>query len=385
MIRKEIPVPEPQVAALTEWAKKNEVIPFPPPVAKQVRDLPPVESLCESIQEDIPEPEVLVDGLIHRGTKVSLAGGSKSYKTWTLLDLALSVAAGVAWWGMPVHQGPVLYINFEIPRVFILKRIKALLAAKDIAAPDQFSLWNLRGHCCAAAEIIPKIIAEMRDKEYVMVVIDPTYKLMGGRDENSAGDVADILNQFEKIAVETGAAVVFGSHFSKGNQAGKEVLDRVSGSGVFARDPDTIITLTKHAEEDAFTVEPILRNFPSMKPFAVRWEYPVMHRATDLNPDDLKQPRKARAKMKVVPTLDGFLEIFPETYSGDPQSAVMTTEQIAEVFSQRGWDSSTATTLREEAVATNRLVVRRGPHNRLSIARSNIFEAIDARLEQIIQ
>ncbi|MEI6561595.1 MAG: AAA family ATPase [Verrucomicrobiota bacterium] len=378
-------MPEPQNAALIEWAKKNEVIPFPPVVAKQVRPLPPIESLCESIQEDIQEPEVLVDGLIHRGTKVSLAGGSKSYKTWTLLDLALSVAAGVSWWDRPVHQGKVLYINFEIHRGFMLKRIQTLLTAKGIDTPAGFSLWNLRGHCCSAAQIVPQIIAEMRDKEYVMVVIDPTYKLMGGRDENSAGDVANILNQFEKIAVETDAAVVFGSHFSKGNQAAKEVLDRVSGSGVFARDPDTIITLTKHAEEDAFTVEPILRNFPSMKPFAVRWEHPVMHRATDLDPGDLKQPRRSRAKTKVIPTIDGFLEIFPETYSGNPHSAVMTTEKIAEEFSQRGWDPSATTTLREEAVATKRLVVRRGPHNRLSIARPNIFEGIDAGLDQIMQ
>jgi len=37
--------------------------------------------------------------------------------------------------------------------------------------------------------------------------------------------------------VKTGAAVGFGAHYSKGNQAGKEAIDRVSGSGVFARDP----------------------------------------------------------------------------------------------------------------------------------------------------
>jgi len=39
------------------------------------------------------------------------------------------------------------------------------------------------------------------------------------------------------------AASVFGAHFSKGNQAGKESIDRISGSGVFARDPDTILVI----------------------------------------------------------------------------------------------------------------------------------------------
>ena len=39
---------------------------------------------------------------------------------------------------------------------------------------------------------------------------------------------------------------------------------------LFARDPDAILTLTKHEEEGAFTVEPILRNHAPIKPFVVR-------------------------------------------------------------------------------------------------------------------
>lgn len=38
-----------------------------------------------------------------------------------------------------------------------------------------------------------------------------------------------------RLTVETGAGVAFGSHFSKGNQIQKESIDRISGSGVFAR------------------------------------------------------------------------------------------------------------------------------------------------------
>src|SRR5580700_5023806 len=42
---------------------------------------------------------------------------------------------------------------------------------------------------------------------------------MGGRDENAAGDIAALLNEFEKLAVHTGAAVIYSAHYSKGNQA----------------------------------------------------------------------------------------------------------------------------------------------------------------------
>ena len=67
----------------------------------------------------------------------------------------------------------------------------------------------------------------------MLIILDPSYKLLHGRDENKAGDIAALLDEFEVLAVKTGAAVAFGAHYSKGNQAQKESIDRVGGSGVF--------------------------------------------------------------------------------------------------------------------------------------------------------
>jgi hypothetical protein len=47
-------------------------------------------------------------------------------------------------------------------------------------------------------------------------------------------------------------------------------MDRISGSGVFARDPDTIITMTRHEQDDAFATEMTLRNHPPQEPFVIR-------------------------------------------------------------------------------------------------------------------
>jgi hypothetical protein len=126
-----------------------------------------------------------------------------------------------------------------------------------------------------------------------LVIIDPIYKGLGGRDENAAGDIGELCNELESIAVQTGAAVFYVAHFSKGNQAGKDAIDRISGSGVWTRDADSIITLTKHKEEqdNAYTVDLILRNFPEQPPFVVAWVYPLMKVRNDLNPEDLKQAR----------------------------------------------------------------------------------------------
>ncbi len=113
-----------------------------------------------------------------------------------------------------------------------------------------------------------------------------------------------MLNGFERLAVTTGAAIAFGAHFSKGNQAAKESMDRIGGSGVFARDPDTILTMTRHEQDGAFTVEPILRNHPPVPPFVIRWDFPLMTRDEMLDPAKLKQAKGRPSKYGIQDLVD---------------------------------------------------------------------------------
>ncbi len=47
--------------------------------------------------------------------------------------------------------------------------------------------------------------------------------------------------------------------------------------------------MTKHKEDDCYTVETILRNLPEQPPFVVRWQYPVMQIDQELDPSELKK------------------------------------------------------------------------------------------------
>ena len=62
-------------------------------------DLPPMEDAAELISKPIDLPPDVIEGVLHRGAKMVLGGGSKTFKTWTLVDLAISVATGTAWLG----------------------------------------------------------------------------------------------------------------------------------------------------------------------------------------------------------------------------------------------------------------------------------------------
>lgn len=239
---------------------------------------------------DIPEPDQVVHGILHQGSKFCIGGASKACKTWALLDLAISVANGLDWVNFKTTKGKVLYINFEIQNFAWQRRIAIVAGARNVTCLDNIELLNLRGQPTDFSTLIPKIIETVKDGKFMLIVIDPIYKLYGRADENSAGDVAALLTSVERLSHESGAAVAYASHFSKGNQSGKDAMDRVSGSGVFSRDPDSILILTKHTERDAFTVEGILRNFAPVLPFVVRWKFPLLEYDETLNPEDLKVP-----------------------------------------------------------------------------------------------
>ena len=228
---------------------------------------------------------------------------------WTLLDLAMSVACGAPWLGINTTPGRVLFLNFELKPASIRSRIESIKTARCLPwEQGKFDLWNLRGHAAEYSLILPKILGRVKAKGYDLIVLDPVYKLYGDTDENSAGDVAKLMNELERLAVKSKAAIVFSAHFSKGNQAGKESVDRVSGSGVFARDPDAILSLTKHKQENAFVVESTLRDFKQLESFVVKWEYPLLKRDPNLNPAHLKS---ALAK-KAIHTVRDLLQCVAE-------------------------------------------------------------------------
>ncbi len=267
--------------------------------AKTRPSLPPLQDAFDFTLCPLPEPPALVHGFLHKGCKVAVGGGSKTQKTWLLMDLALSVSHNEPWLSMKTHrtdqdqESKVAYVNLELPEWSFQKRIIAIAEEKQIKlTAGRLLVWNLRGHSSAYASFIHEITESLRQQSLSLIIIDPIYKLYGNADENSARDISGLLNEFERLAQDTGAAIAFAAHFSKGNQAAKESIDRMSGSGVFARDPDTIMTLTRHETEGAFTVDTTLRNHAPIQPFVVKWLYPLMRRTDDLDPAKIKQPHK---------------------------------------------------------------------------------------------
>ena len=99
-------------------------------------------------------------------------------------------------------------------------------------------------------KLAPKLIRRAGKKGYTAVILDPIYKVITG-DENSADQMAKFCNQFDLVCRALDCAVIYCHHHSKGAQGGKRSMDRASGSGVFARDPDAMLDMTELTPTDA--------------------------------------------------------------------------------------------------------------------------------------
>ena len=261
-------------------------------------ELPGLSSLADFASDPPPLPEELIQGVLRRGHKMLISGSSKAGKSFLLMELSIAIAEGKPWLGFLCRKGRVLYVNLEIDPASCVNRFVKIYDALGLERKhmDDIIIWNLRGHAVPLDQLVPKLIRRVRDQRLDAIIIDPIYKVITG-DENSASDMAAFCNQFDRICNETGCSTIYCHHHSKGAQGAKRAMDRASGSGVFARDPDAQLDMIELELIDevqnwvakrgssAWRLEGSLREFENFTPVNFWFEYPL-HRL-DTN-EDLK-------------------------------------------------------------------------------------------------
>ena len=216
-------------------------------------ELPETESLADDWESLPPLADALITGVLRKGHKMLLAGPSKAGKSFALIELCIAIAEGRPWLGrFSCAQGKVLYINLELDRASCLHRFKDVYTALGLPPQNlrNIDIWNLRGASVPMDKLAPKLIRRAQKKGYTAVILDPIYKVITG-DENSADQMAKFCNQFDLVCRALDCAVIYCHHHSKGAQGGKRSMDRASGSGVFARDPDAMLDMTELTPTDA--------------------------------------------------------------------------------------------------------------------------------------
>lgn len=258
-------------------------------------DLPEIDNLWEMFEAPDETPYEVIASVLYASGKLMITGDSKSGKTCLSQNLAVCIASGSPWLGKyQCKKGKVLYINLEIRKEMLKKRFKAIYKSLGIKPTKEnvsnIRPWNLRGKALPLDQLAAKVIRRARaEGPFTAIVLDPVYKVQNG-DENSAEAISKFCNALDKIAEETGAAVIYDHHHPKGDAGSKKTIDRGAGSGVFSRDADALIDISNiepgndaadmvrelmKTGEKPMELSFVLRDFPDQEGLKLWFKYPL--------------------------------------------------------------------------------------------------------------
>ena len=161
----------------------------------------PIVTLDELMKKSFPEQAWVVDGLIPTSAVTILSGPPASYKTWVLLQTAISVAKGEPLFGQfATDKTGVLIIDEENGERLIQQRMFQLGATADLPSwftPNKGFIVN--------DENMSDILLSCKAYDIKLLIIDSLVRIHGS-DENSAGDMAEVFKHLRRF-VERDIAV----------------------------------------------------------------------------------------------------------------------------------------------------------------------------------
>lgn len=271
----------------------------------------------QRVFEEPKLPRQLIEGLLYEKTKMMLSGPPKTRKSWMAADIGLSLCLGEPWLGFDTCQSRVLYLNMEIPGPFLDWRLYMMEMARKIRTipEDSFTILNLRGADNMHVEEWTELADFCRRYgPYGLIIIDPIYKVFGGKDENSASDMAALLRNVDMISEVSGASILEVHHFPKGRYDEKDVGDRAAGSGVFYRDPDLFATIgwaNKEKVENESRLDFRTRLMPILHPIGMKWAEFQWHKDDSIVLSENKKEEE-KAQPKHENTILDILKNYPK-------------------------------------------------------------------------
>lgn len=225
----------------------TEALPDPGEIADQ--QVATFEVLNLKQLKAMPPIEWLVDGLLTRHGFSVMYGQPGCGKTFLALDLALCVASGRDFHGMPVKQGNVLYIVGE-GIGGISKRTSAWTDNRGQGCNiDELPFWVLPTAVNFSKpdeiEMLLATIQKLEDQhgKFSLVTVDTVARSMLGADENSATDMGKFVKSCDTVKEHCGCALQAIHH------SGKDSSKGMRGSSALMGAVDTSIRVKKSGEQ----------------------------------------------------------------------------------------------------------------------------------------
>jgi len=237
-----------------------------------VRDVP-VMRATELLTADLPErQDIVAGGLLPRGGLGLLVGPPKAGKTILALSLALAVSLGRRFLEWETTPGRVLYLLGEGGPQLLKERLEAMLGETPSPLPDGltfswpengFRLW-LDDPAARAA-----LVRKCKEDRIDLLVVDPLVRFHT-KDENSTGDMAELVGNLATLREESGAAVLLVHHTRKPSlRSDKGSAVEARGSSVLHGEVDSALVLSSRRSSGDFTLHFELRWAPEPAPLVL--------------------------------------------------------------------------------------------------------------------
>lgn len=207
-------------------------------------------------------PKFTIQGILVEHSMAAIVAPSYVGKSYMAVDMACSVATGVAFHGRQVEHGNVFYVIGE-GRYGIRRRVQAWCRDRNVRPSRDriklhFSKQGLNFLDPASIEALRNDLQRVPDVK--LIVIDTLARSFGGGDENTSRDMGQFINACDALMHEFGATILIVHHMGKDKNAGAR------GHSSFFGALDTCMTMKKIGAHDVQLICEKQKDYPEFDP-----------------------------------------------------------------------------------------------------------------------
>lgn len=248
-------------------------------------------SYDDFIEAPIPPPSWMVAGIWSDKSHGIMAGEPKTMKSTIATDLAVSIASGTKFLGeFEVDaQGPVTIIQEENTPGLMRDKLLKIAHSRGLAESASLhgGVLEMRPHASLPIMLMNQAGFDLTDEEWLekldkhckkhkpqLVVLDPLYRIIGDRDENSSKDMAPILNDLMRIKTERNTGILIIHHYHKSRPENpRRAGQRMAGTKTFHGWVESALYVERVDDtEPVVTVTTEHRNAPPQGQLTIGWE-----------------------------------------------------------------------------------------------------------------
>lgn len=216
------------------------------------------EALDGDTLDSVPDPVPLIDGWLFMDSLARINGKPGQGKSFIAADLALSVATGIPWRGVPVRQGPVVALVAEGLSGF-KQRVRAWESDRGTKAGRMLHLFPRAVQ--ATGPEWPEFIEWVVAQHPVLITLDTQARISVGVKENDPTAQGELVHALEELRRRTGAAVLVVHHASKAGTddsgRGSNAMEGAMVSEFFVTKSGFTITMKTTKQKDIETPKPM--------------------------------------------------------------------------------------------------------------------------------